>query len=179
MRPTRTPDRSLAFLFVDLNHFKEINDSFGHPAGDEVLKQLGARLKDSLRGSDALIRFGGDEFAVVLTDADAEYATTIARHLTASLRTALRPGRRKPAHRREHRHRPAPADATDSAGLMWCADVAMYRAKKGGLAFAVFENEEDFDGGGNRLRLAEELRVAIDGRAPRVALSAAARSAQR
>jgi diguanylate cyclase (GGDEF)-like protein len=152
---------SLAFLFVDLNNFKELNDSFGHPAGDEILKQLGARLKGSLRGSDELIRFGGDEFAVVLTDADAEYANTVARHLTASLHEPFVLDAVSPRLSASIGIAHAPADATDIAGLMACADVAMYRAKKSGLAFAVFEQEEDFDGGGNRLRLAEELRVAI------------------
>jgi diguanylate cyclase len=156
-------ERRLAFLFVDLNNFKELNDSFGHPAGDEVLKQLSARLKASLRGTDTLIRFGGDEFAVVLVDADADCATTIAQQLTASLEEPFALDSVSP--------RPisasigialAPADATDSAGLMWCADVAMYRAKAGDSPFALFEHEQDFDGGGSRLRLAEELRVAIE-----------------
>ena len=58
----RSTKRKLAFLFVDLNHFKEINDSFGHSAGDELLKQLGPRLTASLRGSEVLVRLGGDEF---------------------------------------------------------------------------------------------------------------------
>jgi diguanylate cyclase len=152
---------TLAFLFVDLNNFKELNDSFGHPAGDQILKQLGARLEASLRGSDELIRFGGDEFAVVLTDADTEYATTVARHLTASLQEPFVLDAVSPRLSASIGIAHAPADATDISGLMACADIAMYRAKQRGLAFAVFEHEEDFDGGGNRLRLADELRVAI------------------
>ena len=63
--------RQLAFLFMDLNHFKEINDSFGHPAGDLLLEHLGARFMASLRLIDTPVRLGGDEFAVVLMDADA------------------------------------------------------------------------------------------------------------
>jgi diguanylate cyclase len=156
------PERTLAFLFVDLNHFKELNDSFGHPAGDEVLKQLSARLKASLRGSDTLIRFGGDEFAVLLADADAQYATATAQRLTDSLAEPFLLDAVSTRIGASIGIALAPADATDSAGLMWCADVAMYRAKSGDSPFALFEQEQDFDGGGSRLRLAEELRVAIE-----------------
>jgi diguanylate cyclase len=154
--------RRLAFLFIDLNRFKELNDAFGHPAGDAILKQLGGRLKASLRESDELIRFGGDEFAVVLMDADAEYATTIARHLTESLREpfALEAVSSRISASIGIAH--APSDASDSAELMARADVAMYRAKSNGLPFVVFEHERDFEGDGNRLRLAEELRLAIE-----------------
>jgi diguanylate cyclase len=156
------PGRRLAFLFIDLNRFKELNDAFGHPAGDAILKQLGGRLKASLRESDELIRFGGDEFAVVLMGADAEYATTIARHLTESLREpfALEAVSSRISASIGIAH--APSDASDSAELMARADVAMYRAKSNGLPFVVFEHERDFEGDGNRLRLAEELRLAIE-----------------
>ena len=154
----------LAFLFVDLNHFKEINDTFGHPAGDQILKQLGPRLSACLRESDLLVRLGGDEFVVVLLDADADYATSIAQRLTdvlaepfildtmrasinasigASIGIAL-----------------APTDASDGAGLLRCADIAMFRAKSTGAPFAIYQPE--LDNQGNRLLLLEELRTAIE-----------------
>jgi diguanylate cyclase (GGDEF)-like protein len=155
-----TPDRPLAFLFVDLNNFKEINDSFGHPAGDALLQQLGARLLGALRSTDLLVRIGGDEFAVALIDGDADYAISVAERLTAcldepfsldvvSIRITASIGIAM-----------APTDATDSAGVVWCADVAMYRAKLGHTPFALYA--PDLDEGGNRLQLVEELRVAID-----------------
>ncbi len=173
------PSRRLAFLFIDLNRFKELNDSFGHPAGDAILKQLGARLKASLRESDELIRFGGDEFAVVLMDADAEYATTIAGHLTDSLREpfALDAVNSRISASIGIAH--APADATDSAALMAHADVAMYRAKSNGLPFAVFEHERDFEGDGNRAARGGGAASGARARRARIALSAAARPAQR
>ena len=155
------PDRRLAFLFIDLNRFKELNDAFGHPAGDAILKQLGERLKASLRESDELIRFGGDEFAVVLMDADAEYATTVARHLTDGLREPFTLDAVSSRISASIGIAHAPSDAADSAALMARADVAMYRAKSNGLPFVVFEHERDFEGDGNRLRLAEELRLAL------------------
>jgi diguanylate cyclase len=156
-----TPPRTMAFLFVDLDHFKEINDSFGHSAGDELLKQLGPRLRSSLRATDVLVRIGGDELGALLVDSDPAYAAGLARritwlleqpfllngvsvHISASIGIAA-----------------APADATDSIGLMRCADVAMYRAKLNRRSFEVYT--PSIDDGGNRLALVEELRAAVEG----------------
>jgi diguanylate cyclase (GGDEF)-like protein len=153
-------ERVLAFLFVDLNHFKEINDSFGHPAGDQLLRQLGDRLSSSLRSSDLLVRLGGDEFAVVLIDGDCEYAKTVAQRLSASLQEPFELDAVKARISASIGIAMAPTDAVDAAGLVWCADVAMYRAKLGNSAFAVYEHNLDDDG--DQLRLLEELREAIE-----------------
>jgi diguanylate cyclase (GGDEF)-like protein len=155
-----TPDRALAFLFVDLNNFKEINDSFGHPAGDALLQQLGARLQGALRSSDLLVRIGGDEFAVALIDGDADYAVEVAERLTASLDEPFALDVVNTRIGASIGIAMAPTDANDSAGLVWCADVAMYRAKLGSTPFALYA--PDLDEGGNRLQLVEELRLAIE-----------------
>ncbi len=152
--------RSLAFLFVDLNHFKEINDSFGHPAGDELLRQLGVRLSGSLRDTDLLVRIGGDEFAVVLIDGDALYATEVAERLTTSLDEPFILDVVSANIGASIGIAVAPTDATDSAGLVWCADVAMYRAKLGSTPFATYERNLDEES--DQMRLLEELRGAID-----------------
>jgi diguanylate cyclase len=152
--------RSLAFMFIDLCRFKEINDSFGHPAGDEVLKLLGVRLMGSLRESDLLVRLGGDEFAIVLMDADAAEARAIATRLTASLESPFVLDGVSMHVGANIGIALAPTDASDTSRLVWCADVAMYRAKLSGLPIALYD--EDLDDGGNRLLLAEELRVAIE-----------------
>jgi diguanylate cyclase (GGDEF)-like protein len=156
------PERELAFLFVDLNRFKELNDAFGHSAGDEVLKQLAARLKASVGSSDTLIRLGGDEFAVVLMDAGADHATEVAKRLTASLDEPFTLEAVCPRLSASIGISLAPTDANDSAGLVSCGDVAMYRAKERRSPFVLYEHEEDFDGGGNRLRMADELRASIE-----------------
>lgn len=154
------PARRLAFLFIDLNRFKEINDSFGHPAGDQILRQLSARLAGSLEASDVLLRVGGDEFAVVLVDADADHAVMVAQRLSDSLSEPFVLEAVHPRVGASIGIALAPTDVTDSAGLVWCADVAMYRAKLGGSPVELYE--KDLDNGGDRLRLAEELRTAID-----------------
>ncbi len=157
--PTAPTLRSLAFLFIDLDHFKEVNDTFGHSAGDALLKLLGPRLAGCLRSGDLLIRLGGDEFVVVLVDGDADYATAVAQRLTegliepfvldtASVRIGASIGIAL-----------APTDASDSATLLRCADVAMYRAKLGGTPYAIYQ--PDLDKIGNRLLLLTELRAAI------------------
>jgi diguanylate cyclase (GGDEF)-like protein len=154
------PDRSVAFLFVDLNHFKEINDSFGHPAGDELLRQLGPRLTDVLRDSDLAVRLGGDEFAVLLIDGEADYPTRIAERLAANIEQPFLLGSVEATIGASIGVANAPADAVDGAGLIVCADVAMYRAKLSDTRYAVFT--KDLDQRGNGFSLAEELRAAID-----------------
>ena len=149
----------LAFLFVDLDGFKQINDSFGHPAGDEILYSIGARLAAAVTGSDLLTRIGGDEFAVVLSDADAEQAEATARRLTAALQKPFTIDAVNVQIGASIGIALAPLHATESARLMWCADVAMYRAKLASLPFALYD--DDLDSGDSRLELADQLHAAI------------------
>ncbi|MHB8488409.1 MAG: putative bifunctional diguanylate cyclase/phosphodiesterase [Candidatus Dormibacteria bacterium] len=157
--PSTSP-RGLAFLFVDLDHFKEINDSFGHSAGDELLKQLGPRLTSSLRESDVLVRIGGDELGAVLIDSDPSYATGLARRLTGLLEQPFVLNGVSVRISASIGIAAAPTDATDSIGLMRCADVAMYRAKLTHQSYEVYT--PSIDDGGNRLVLVEELRAAVE-----------------
>ncbi len=151
--------RRLAFLFIDLDGFKRINDSFGHPAGDEVLGNIGARLAAALSDSDLLTRIGGDEFAVVLRDADAAKAEATARRLTDALQEQFTIDAVSVRIGASIGVALAPDHASESARLMWCADVAMYRAKLAAVPFALYN--EDLDSGDSRLELAEQLRTAI------------------
>jgi diguanylate cyclase (GGDEF)-like protein len=156
----RTAPRRLSLLFIDLDHFKEINDSFGHAAGDELLRQLGPRLSGSLRDSDVLVRVGGDELAVVTLDTDAAYAAEIAGRLMAKLREPFVLGAVSVRISAAMGIATAPADAADSAGLLRCADLAMYRAKSGPSPIELYSRE--VDDGGNQMGLVEDLRVAVE-----------------
>jgi diguanylate cyclase (GGDEF)-like protein len=157
---SQMPDRRLAFLFIDLNHFKEINDSYGHPAGDELLRKIAGKLSGCMRDSDALVRLGGDEFAVVMLDADAESATKVAQRIAASLEEPFVGNTVSARVGASIGIALVPTDATDSAGLLMCADVAMYRAKFGDRSIALYD--QDVDGDANRMGLVEELRVAVN-----------------
>jgi len=154
------PVPTVALLMIDLDHFKEINDSFGHPTGDWLLQQIGPRLAGMTRSDDLVARLGGDEFAVLLTGADVGFATTVAQrissamapafvvegtslHVGASIGIAL-----------------APDHASDATELMRCADVAMYRAKGAHSDFDIYEPA--LDDGADRLQLMEDLRTALE-----------------
>jgi diguanylate cyclase (GGDEF)-like protein len=156
------PARSLAFMFVDLDRFKEVNDTFGHPTGDELLRQLGERLQNSLRGSDLVVRLGGDEFAVALLDAGADYAATVATRLTAQIEEPFLLDAVRVQIGASIGIAVLPGHAADAADLVRCADLAMYRAKQDGKRFAIYQ--EDLDGAANRVQLVEELRAAIEAR---------------
>lgn len=154
------PPSRLAFLFIDLNHFKEINDSFGHHAGDRLLGEVGPRLRPCLGETDLLIRLGGDEFAAVLKGADATYAKAVAGRIVASLEEPFGFDRIKANISASIGIALAPTHANDSSTLMRCADIAMYRAKTKRVPFVVFNSNLDEDG--DRLRFVEELGEAIE-----------------
>ncbi|MEO8897616.1 MAG: bifunctional diguanylate cyclase/phosphodiesterase [Candidatus Dormibacter sp.] len=154
-----TVDRRLSLLYLDLDHFKEINDSFGHSAGDELLRQLGPRLIARLRDTDVLVRVGGDELVVLILDTDSDYAAAVAERLIAELDQPFELDGISVRVGASIGIANAPTDATDSAGLLRCADLAMYRAKDGPAPYEIYRREVDDDG--NRLRLVDELRDAI------------------
>jgi diguanylate cyclase (GGDEF)-like protein len=153
--------RELALLLVDLDGFKELNDTLGHHAGDQVLRQIGPRLNGLLRSGDTLARLGGDEFAVVLVPADEASASTaglrlrsaleqsfevggIRVHIDASVGIAIYP---------EHEH--------SALGLLQRADVAMYEAKRMRTGHEVYLPGRDRNSR-ERLELVGELHGALN-----------------
>jgi diguanylate cyclase (GGDEF)-like protein len=151
--------RTLTFMFLDLDRFKEINDSFGHLAGDDLLKQLGPRLTGSLGPNDVLVRYGGDEFGVVLMDASAERAASVAQELKSSLGKPFQLNGVSVTVGASIGIATAPADTNDPGSLLDCADVAMYRSKIGRCPFAFYDQRLDAE---NKWRLGNELGLAIE-----------------
>lgn len=156
----------LAVLFFDLDDFKDVNDSLGHEAGDELLRGFARRLGDGLRPGDTLARLGGDEFCLLAEGAGAEAASALAARALDSIAAEgfsvapEDPGRLRvgvsigiaTAH----------GGAPDSGELLKRADLAMYRAKRtGGARMARFEAGMATDADA-RLTLRQELANALD-----------------
>jgi diguanylate cyclase (GGDEF)-like protein len=160
--------RRQALLMLDLDKFKEVNDSLGHHAGDLLLIQVANRLDEHLRegdvlarlGGDVLARLGGDEFAVLLEDAGRDEATDVAvklrmalaepfdleditLHISVSIGIAI-----------------FPDDGPDLSSLLRKADIAMYKAKTSGHGHHVYRSADDADEA-TRLQTVEELRTAL------------------
>lgn len=129
----RRHDRPLTIGLLDIDYFKQINDAYGHPAGDQVLRELARRLSAEMRSSDVLGRWGGEEFMVLLPDTPAELAQSVCErlrlhiesapvslpdrllHITVSLGYAV-----------------FPTSGTTFDALLHAADTALYEAKRGG-----------------------------------------------
>lgn len=125
--------RSLALLFVDLDRFKAINDSFGHAAGDQMVTELAQRLRLAVRSEDLVARMGGDEFVVMLENLqDCSEAAGIARKLLAALQAPLQIRLQTVIPAASVGIALYPRDAHTSAELLAVADGAMYEAKRGG-----------------------------------------------
>ena len=169
---------AVALLYLDLDGFKDVNDSLGHDVGDQVLRELAGRLRGAVRSSDAVARLGGDEFTVIIGDLDdASEAGHVAGklldavdepflvgpavvRLTSSIGIAL-----------------YPSDADEAGDLLRHADAAMYRAKVGGRDGYRFFTAEIDVAARDRLQLTTDLHSALEGGAldvvfqPRVALA--------
>jgi diguanylate cyclase (GGDEF)-like protein len=147
-------------LMLDLDGFKEVNDNFGHHAGDALLVQVAHRLRRAVRGGDTVSRLGGDEFAVLLAGADAELGEVVAERITESF------------------NEPFVVDGialdievsigivttggeADTATVMQSADTAMYAAKQHRLGFTRFDPEQAHQTA-SRLSLLGDLRRALD-----------------
>lgn len=155
-------NKPVALLLMDLDHFKETNDTLGHQRGDILLQQVGSRLQGAVRPSDVVARLGGDEFAVVLPLAGSEDAARVADKILkaleppfvieglpvmveASIGLALYP---------DH--------GANAESLMQRADVAMYTAKPTGSGYIIYDAKID-QYSPRRLALMAELRQAIEG----------------
>jgi diguanylate cyclase (GGDEF)-like protein/PAS domain S-box-containing protein len=159
----RHPERAFAVMILDLDRFKLVNDSFGHPAGDRLLADVADRLRGRMRGGDTVARFGGDEFALLLEDvADAGGALREARRIQAALA--------EPFELRGHEVFVTPsiglalsgAGVDEPGELVRRADTAMYRAKElGGARCEVFDRAMHARALA-RLRLETELRRALE-----------------
>ena len=153
----------LAVLFLDLDHFKAINDSLGHPVGDLLLSAVAKRLAGCLRDNDFLARLGGDEFVVLLPRLrHSEDAALVARKLIASLRTPVAIGEHELTVSASIGIALYPEDGEDVSTLLKRADVAMYSAKDQGRgAYHYFLPEMDVHAL-ERLLLENALRRAIE-----------------
>jgi diguanylate cyclase (GGDEF)-like protein/PAS domain S-box-containing protein len=158
----RRHGRQMAVLFIDLDHFKHINDSLGHLIGDQILKAVAERIAPCIRDSDTVSRHGGDEFIVLLTEVNrAEDAQLIAEkirlavmvpytidshylHLTASIGVSIYPN-----------------DGEDATALIQYADTAMYHAKEKGRNNSQFFKDDMNARAAERQILTGDLRHAL------------------
>jgi diguanylate cyclase (GGDEF)-like protein/PAS domain S-box-containing protein len=130
----------VAVLFVDLDRFKQVNDTLGHPAGDALLQQVAQRLGGCLRRTDTLARMGGDEFTILLTELrDPQYSVNVAQKLLDALKTPILVDGHELFVTASIGISAYPRDGRDAATLQRNADSAMYRAKElGRNNFQVF-----------------------------------------
>ena len=160
-------DRSgvgFALLFLDLDKFKQINDNYGHEAGDELLRQVAARLSAAVRVADVVARLGGDEFVVLIEGhAASANAARVARKIELACALSFDIG--------SHRLKTAasigiaiyPQDGADAQALMKNADTAMYHAKQEAAAPVQFFHEELNERERERSLWTQELRKALAG----------------
>jgi diguanylate cyclase (GGDEF)-like protein/PAS domain S-box-containing protein len=155
----RRHDKTAAFLFLDMDNFKQVNDGLGHDAGDTLLKVMAARLRASVRGDDFVARIGGDEFCVLLQDiAEPREAAAVAQKLLQELSRPIHLGEREVTSGASIGIACVPQDGDDVGTLLRLADHAMYRAKQLGRNGYQFFSGVLNDSAAAAAELAEELR---------------------
>lgn len=158
----RRNQTALSLLFIDLDHFKHINDSLGHQVGDQLLIQVAQRIKHLLREQDTVARLGGDEFMVVLPATESEGAAHTATVILHALSRPYEIGSQELTVTPSIGIALYPQDGQDFEGLYRCADTAMYRAKQEGRSRYAFFTREMQASAIRRLQLENALRRAIE-----------------
>jgi diguanylate cyclase (GGDEF)-like protein len=152
---------AVAVLLLDLDRFKEVNDTLGHHNGDSLLQQVGTRLRATLRTGDVVARLGGDEFAVLLPDIHAEHAAVhVARGIVELLEAPFAIGEISVDVGASIGIAVAPEHGTDAGTLIQRADVAMYTAKADQTGVEVYRPDRD-SYSAERLTLVSDLRRAL------------------
>jgi diguanylate cyclase (GGDEF)-like protein len=151
----------VAVLCLDLDHFKQVNDTLGHPVGDALLKAVATRLQGCLRERDAMARLGGDEFAIIQFGSGATEASTLAQRIVASITSPFEIEGHQVLVGTSIGIAIAPDDGLDADQLLKNADMALYKAKADGRGtFRFFEGEMDARAQQRRL-LEMQLRAAL------------------
>ncbi len=161
LQAAQEADDTLALFIMDLDQFKEVNDTLGHHIGDRLLQEVSRRLVSVLRRSDTVARLGGDEFAVLLPGADAGEAKAVCRKIAAALEKPIRVENLRLRAGISIGVALCPDHGQDANLLMRFADVAMYEAKRRHKGFAFYIADRD-DKSISRLGLSAELKEAIE-----------------
>ena len=153
-------DTPVALLLLDLNGFKQINDTLGHHAGDRVLQCVASRMRGLLRGADTVARLGGDEFAVVLPVTDIDGALSTAQKVLHEIEQPCVIEHQPLSVRASLGIACFPDHGTTADALLERADLAMYVAKSDGIGIAVYTPDQDHHAQ-RRLTLVAELRQGL------------------
>src|SRR5687768_4237189 len=133
MTRSKRTGRSVAVMFIDIDHFKTVNDTLGHTAGDELLLEMARRLRDCVREDDTVARLGGDEFTVILAELrEPEDAVNVAQKILERVEVPITIGNIPIVVTASIGISLYPADGSDPESLLRNADSAMYRAKESG-----------------------------------------------
>ena len=151
----------LALLILDLNNFKEINDTLGHHAGDRILQCVASRVRGMLREADTVARLGGDEFAIVLPVTDCDGAVLAAQKVLYEIEQPCMIDHRALSVHASLGIACFPDQGITAESLLQRADVAMYVAKSDGIGIAVYAPDQDRHTQ-SRLTLISELRKGLD-----------------
>jgi len=159
----RQKHKKVAVLFIDLDRFKLVNDSLGHDAGDQLLRQFAQRLRENVRQSDTVARLGGDEFTILLPDADhVDEAMAVADKMLAALKHPFDIGGQEIFVTASIGISMFPDDGADAKTMMKNADAAMYRVKEQGRSgFQVYTDAFNLHSL-RRLELENQLRKALE-----------------